>query len=52
MLISVRSAKQQLNSNKGDNWSNELVVRELPASKNASMEAKDILMDPSPGNDW
>jgi hypothetical protein len=43
MVISAQSAKQQLNSNKGDNWSNELVVKQLSAGKNVSIEAEDVV---------
>jgi hypothetical protein len=57
LVLSARSAKQQLNSNKGtvfsvrcmprcykqDNWSNELVLGQSPVGKNVSMEAEDIV---------
>jgi hypothetical protein len=56
MAFSARSAKQQLNCNRGtvssllfmlsyyeqDNCSNELVLGHLPAGKNVSTEAGDI----------
>jgi hypothetical protein len=56
-VFSARSAKQQLNSNRGnvfsvrsvprcykqDNWSNELVVGQSPAGKNVSTKAEDIV---------
>jgi hypothetical protein len=55
-VFSARSAKQQLNSNRGtfsvqsvpryykqDSWSNELVVGHSPAHKNLSTEAEEIV---------
>jgi hypothetical protein len=57
MVFSTWSTKQQLNGNRGtvfsvwsisrcykqDSWSNELALRQLPASKNMSMEAGEII---------
>jgi hypothetical protein len=56
MVFSARSAKQQLNNNRGsvyvrslprcykqDNWSNDLVAGQSPAGKNVSWEAEDIV---------
>jgi hypothetical protein len=57
MVFPARSAKQQLNSNRGtmfsvrsmrrsykqDKWSNELAVGKSPAGKNVSTEAEDIV---------
>jgi hypothetical protein len=57
MVFSAKSAKQQSNSNRGtvfsvwsvpgyykqENWSNELVLGQSPASKNVNMGAEDIV---------
>jgi hypothetical protein len=57
MVFSAQSAKQQLNSNRGKvfsvwpawrcykqgNWSNELVVRQLPTGKDVSTEAEGVV---------
>jgi hypothetical protein len=56
MVFSALSSKQQLNRNRGkvfpvrsvplclkqDNWSNESVVRQLPACKKVSKEVENI----------